>query len=177
MCCSALLCSPCSSPLSSSGRAWQDGLFLIRVISWSTWGWRVYFQDNFFTYIATKRRSSCCLLKSRYSEAGADIKESAFIQVPATEKMGTLISKSIMASQASWLVYMGEPWKRGTKGFLVMCSFPDLLLGVSLLSAVCFILQFHCWYLGAGRAGGVSAGSDRSRWRLPSFSGSGSFLG
>ena len=52
-------------------------------------------------------------LKANTGEAGADVKESGFIQVPATWKMGALVSKLIAVSQVSWLVYVGGQWGDG----------------------------------------------------------------
>ena len=72
--------------------------------------------------------------KANTWEAGVDVKESGFIQVQVTWKMGTLISKPILASQASWPVYTGEPREGGTKEFPAMCSFSAVLLGVSVSS-------------------------------------------
>ena len=77
--------------------------------------------------------------KANTREAGVDVKESGFIQVQVTWKMGTLISKPILALQESCLDYIGNE-KRGTKEFLVMCSFSALLLGVAILSPACVIM-------------------------------------
>ena len=66
-----------------------------------------------------------------------------FIQVLVTWKMGTLISKPILASQASWPVYTGEPREGGTKEFPAMCSFSAVLLGVSVSSPARVTMQFH----------------------------------
>ena len=52
-------------------------------------------------------------MKANTQEAGADEKESIFIQVPAIWKMGTLVSKPISASRVSWLGYIGELWEEG----------------------------------------------------------------
>ena len=83
--------------------------------------------------------------------------------------MGTFLSKPILAPQVSWPVHIGEPWEEGSEGILGNVWFLRSALGcLDALSCVLHHVvsllhpQFHCSYLGAGRAGSVSAGSDRS---------------
>lgn len=51
--------------------------------------------------------------KANDEEAGADVKVSGFIQVPAIRKMGDSRLKAHLTSQGPWMVYMGEPWEEG----------------------------------------------------------------
>ena len=101
--------------------------------------------------------------KTSTGEAGADIKQSGFIQGPVTWKMGDSYLKAhLIISAILTSLYRGTMGRGEVRNFWLRAVSEFCSLVVSMLSSVRVFMQFHRPYLETGHAGGISAGSDLS---------------